>query len=74
VVVEKELVAEIIQEEKEEPKVVVKKFSFEGKNYLKENGTNILYDVETQEELGVFNEAEQCIELYEVEEVEVDEE
>ena len=46
----------------------MKPFTFEGKNYLKENGTNIIYDKETQDEIGVFNEAEQCIDLYEDEE------
>ena len=59
-------------EEEEENEVSVKKFEFGGKVYLKTE-SNVLYDSETQEEIGVWNEAKQEIEFSELEEEEEEE-
>jgi len=56
------------EEEEEEPVVTVKRFEFKGKKYLKTED-NVLYDADTQECVGVFNEK-----LQEIEECESDEE
>ena len=37
-----------------EEAIKVKKFVFEGKKYLIDKRTNILYDIESQEPIGVF--------------------
>jgi hypothetical protein len=42
--------------------------------YLKSKNTNVLYDAETQETIGVWNEAKQEIEKCEEEEEEYEEE
>lgn len=56
-----------VEEEKEEEVVLsVKKFEFKGKMYLR-TADNVLYDAETQDEVGVFNEAQQKIEECELE-------
>jgi hypothetical protein len=60
------------EEEEEEKEVSVKKFEFGGKVYLKTE-SNVLYDSETQEEIGVWNEAKQEIEFSELEEEEEEE-
>ena len=66
-----ELIAEKVPvEEKEESNVDVKKFEIDGKKYYKEEGTNVLYDGETSEQIGVWNEAEQRIDLDDDEEEE----
>jgi hypothetical protein len=55
------------EEEKEEEVVLtVKKFVFQGKTYLR-TADNVLYDPETQDQVGVFNEAQQKIEECELE-------
>jgi len=54
------------EEEKEEVVLSVKKFVFQGKTYLRTTD-NVLYDAETQDEVGVFNEAQQKIEACELE-------
>lgn len=58
---------EKVEEEKEEEVVVtVKKFEFNGKMYLR-TADNVLYDPDTQDEVGVFNEALQKIDECELE-------
>jgi hypothetical protein len=54
------------EEEEEEVVLSVKKFEFKGKMYLR-TADNVLYDAETQDEVGVFNEAQQKIEECELE-------
>ena len=62
-----DVVAVKVEEEKEEEVVVtVKKFEFNGKMYLR-TADNVLYDPETQDEVGVFNEALQKIDECELE-------
>ena len=60
--------APVEEEEEEEEEVVltVKKFVFQGKTYLR-TADNVLYDPETQDQVGVFNEADQKIEECELE-------
>jgi len=53
-------------EEEEEVVLTVKKFVFQGKTYLR-TADNVLYDAETQDQVGVFNEAQQKIEECELE-------
>ena len=57
---------EPVPEEAEEVVLSVKKFEFQGKTYLR-TADNVLYDAETQDEVGVFNEAQQKIEECELE-------
>lgn len=60
-----ELVAETEEDEdEEEPTVAVEKFEFEGVTYLK-SSNNVLYDVTSQDEIGVWNETTKSIELCE---------
>ena len=59
-------------EDEEEDEVEVKKFEFGGKKYLK-SSKNVLYDAETQDEIGIWNEAKQEIEFAELEEEEEEE-
>jgi len=58
--------AEDENEAEEEVVLSVKKFVFQGKTYLR-TSDNVLYDAETQDEVGVFNEAQQKIEECELE-------
>jgi hypothetical protein len=58
---------EVSDSEEEEEEVQVVKFEFGGKKYLK-SSKNVLYDAETQDEIGVWNEAKQEIEFAELEE------
>jgi hypothetical protein len=58
---------EVSDSEAEEEEVQVVKFEFGGKKYLK-SSKNVLYDAETQDEIGVWNEAKQEIEFAELEE------
>jgi len=60
------------EEETEEDEVKVTKFEFCGKKYLR-SSKNVLYDAETQDEIGVWNEAKQEIEFAELEEEEEEE-
>jgi len=53
-------------EAEEEVVLSVKKFVFNGKTYLR-TSDNVLYDADTQDQVGVFNEAQQKIEEYELE-------
>ena len=64
--------AEATEEETEEEEVKVTKFEFGGKKYLR-SSKNVLYDAETQDEIGVWNEAKQEIEFAELEEEEEEE-
>jgi len=56
-------------DDEEEPVIGVKKFEINGKIYLKST-TNVIYDFESQDELGVWNETKQEIEFCELEEEE----
>ena len=60
-----ELVAEE-EEEDDEPAVEVEKIVFESVTYLK-SSNNVIYDLNTQDEIGVWNEAKKTIEFCEVE-------
>lgn len=57
---------EPVPEKEEEVVLSVKKFVFQGKTYLR-TADNVLYDADTQDEVGVFNEAQQKIEACELE-------
>ena len=60
-----ELVAEVVPVvEEEEEETEVKSFEFGGKKYLKDE-SNTLYDTETKEDIGYWNEEEQRVEMYE---------
>ena len=59
----KELEAEESEEEEEEPEVEVKKFEHEGKKYLK-SSDNTIYDMDSQDEIGRWNEETSSIELF----------
>lgn len=56
------------EEEEDEPVITVKRFEFKGNKYLR-TSDNVLYDADTQECVGVFNEA-----LQEIEECDSDDE
>jgi len=60
------------EEETETEELKVTRFEFGGKKYLK-SSKNVLYDAETQDEIGVWNEAKQEIEFAELEEEEEEE-
>ena len=60
------------EEEEEQEEVSCKKFEFNGKTYLK-TAKNVLYDFESQDEIGVWNEKEQKIEYCELSEDEEEE-
>ena len=55
--------------EVEDVVVKVKRFEYKGKTYLRTR-ENVIYDVETQDEIGVFNEERGEIEYSELEEEE----
>jgi len=55
--------------EEEEKEIEVEKFEFEGKTYCKTND-NIVYDPETSEEVGMWNEEEENLEYFEEKEKE----
>jgi hypothetical protein len=56
---DEELVEELVEEEEEETKVI--KFEIEGKTYLKSED-NVLYDMESHDAVGVWNEEKKKIE------------
>jgi len=56
---EEELVEEVVEEEEEETKVI--KFEIEGKTYLKSED-NVLYDMESHDAVGLWNEETKKIE------------
>ena len=57
-----EEVVKVVEEElEEEGEVAVEEFEFEGKKYLK-SANNVLYDMETQDEIGVWNDKEKKVE------------
>ena len=68
-----ELESEEMEEEEEmeseEKEIEVENFEFEGKTYCKTND-NIVYDPETSEEVGMWNEEEENLEYFEEEEEE----
>jgi hypothetical protein len=51
---------------KEEASISVKKFEFEGKLYLRSED-DVMYDIKTQEPVGMWNEEEKCIDEIEIE-------
>ena len=53
-----------VDSDSEEDATSVSKFEFQGKTYLKDDEDG-LYDVETQEHIGNFDEVNQCIDYYE---------
>ena len=53
------------EEEEEEEEVSCTKFEFNGKTYLKST-KNVLYDMESQDEIGIWNDKEQKIEYSEL--------
>jgi hypothetical protein len=59
--------------EEEDELVSVKKWEFKGKMYLK-SSVNVVYDMETQDEIGVWSEEKQDIIFSELEEEEEEEE
>ena len=61
------------EEDDEEEGVSVSKVEIKGKTYLKSKN-NILYDVKTQDQIGLWNEAKQEIDYSELEEEEEEEE
>ena len=63
---------EVSDSEEETEELKVTRFEFGGKKYLK-SSKNVLYDAETQDEIGVWNEAKQEIEFAELEEEEEEE-
>ena len=69
--VEEDIVEEVEVEEDivEDVVVKVRRFEYKGKMYLRTN-ENVVYDVETQDEIGVFNEERGEIEYSELEEEE----
>ncbi len=58
---EEELVEEVIEEEEEEDETKVIKFEIEGKTYLKSED-NVLYDMESHDAIGLWNEESNKIE------------
>ena len=59
----------VVEDIVEDVVVKVKRFEYKGKMYLRTN-ENVVYDVETQDEIGVFNEERGEIEYSELEEEE----
>ena len=59
----------VVDVDVEEVVVKVRRFEYKGKMYLRTN-ENVVYDVETEEEIGVFNEERGEIEYSELEEEE----
>ena len=64
-----ELESEEMEEEEEEEEIEVEKFEFERKTYCKTKD-NVVYDPETSEEVGMWNEEEEKLEYFEEEEEE----
>jgi len=62
-------VVDVVVDVVEEVVVKVRRFEYKGKMYLRTN-ENVVYDVETQDEIGVFNEERGEIEYSELEEEE----
>jgi len=65
-VADAELEEEEEEEEEEEAPVAVSKFEFQGKTYLK-SSNNVIYDLESQDEIGVWNATKNEIEFQEYE-------
>jgi hypothetical protein len=63
---EEEKEEEYEEEKEEEVNIEVKKFEYEGKMYLRASD-NVLYDIKSQEPVGMWNEEENCIDEIEVE-------
>lgn len=62
---------DVVLEEVEEEVVKVRRFEYKGKMYLRTK-ENVIYNVETEEEIGVFNEERGEIDYSELEEEEED--
>jgi hypothetical protein len=63
---EEEKEEEYEEEKEEEVDIEVKKFEYEGKMYLRASD-NVLYDIKSQEPVGMWNEEENCIDEIEIE-------
>ena len=62
------------EEEEEEETDVVTKVEINGKKYLKSKNSGVIYDIDTQDEIGEWNAKENKIDFYEEEEEEYEEE
>ena len=62
------------EEEEEEEADVVKKITFKDKQYLKSKKSGVIYDIETQDMIGEWNDETGEIDFYEEEEEEYEEE
>ena len=62
-----ELQYEQEEEEQGEATIDVKKFEFKGQVYLR-SSDDVLYDIKTQDPVGMWNEEEQCIDEIDIEE------
>ena len=71
--IEKPIVEEEEDEEEEETDVVTK-VEINGKKYLKSKNSGVIYDIDTQDEIGEWNAKENKIDFYEEEEEEYEEE
>ena len=56
-----------MEDEDEDNSISVKKFEFEGKIYLR-SSDDVIYDLKTEEPIGMWNEEEKCIDEIETEE------
>ena len=63
---------EVVPAKEEEESISVKKFEFNGKIYLR-SADNVMYDSESQEPIGMWNEEEECIDEIEMEDEEEEE-
>ena len=73
--VESKVVEKVVELEEGELEEVeeVKKFKHGGVSYLR-SSNGVMYDIKTEEAIGVWNEEDKCIDLYEEEEEEEEEE
>ena len=62
------------EEEEEEETDVVTKVEINGKKYLKSKNSGVIYDIDTQDEIGEWNAKDNKIDFYEEEEEEYEEE
>ena len=69
---EKAKAKEVVPAKEEEESISVKKFEFNGKIYLR-SADNVMYDSESQEPIGMWNEEEECIDEIEMEDEEEEE-
>ena len=65
--------AEEAKKEEEEDEITVKKFEHKGVTYLR-SSDNVIYDMNTEDAIGKWNEVSKCIDAYELEPEEEEEE